>query len=238
MNTAEKLVKIAENEQIVAEKNAELEEALYSKSEGGKSWYDAFWDAYQQKGKRTNYGYAFAGQCWTPDTLKPKHTIAPKWGGAGMMFYQSAYVGSLKDVPLDFSQLSGMNYTFYNATGITEIPLIDASNCSQIMCDFQNCTALHTLSLRVSEKITVYTDAFVNCTSLTNLTIEGVIGASINVRYSPLTKASITSVINALSSTATGQTCTFKKSAKEAAFTADEWSALIANKTNWTFSLV
>jgi hypothetical protein len=208
------------------------------KESGKQAEYDRFWDAYQQKGKRTNYAYAFAGQCWTPDTLKPKYPIAPKWGGAGMMFYNSAYEGSLKDLPLDFSQLSGMNYTFYNAAGITEIPLIDASNCSQMMCDFQNCTALHTLSLRVSEKITTYADAFSGCSSLKNLTIEGVIGSSINFRWSPLSKESITSVINALSSSVTGQTATFKKSAKEAAFTADEWAELIATKTNWTFSLV
>jgi hypothetical protein len=225
MSIAEKLVEVAENVPKVFEAGKQAE-------------YDRFWDDYQQNGKRTNYAYAFAGQCWTPETLKPKYPIAPKWGGAGMMFYQSAYAGSLKDVPLDFSQLSGMNYTFYNASGITEIPLIDASNCSQIMCDFQNCTALHTLSLRLSGKITTYADAFVGCSSLKNLTIEGVIGTSINFQWSPLSKESITSVINALSSSVTGQTATFKKSAKEAAFTADEWSALIEDKTNWTFSLV
>lgn len=225
MSIAEKLVEVAENVPKVYEAGKQAE-------------YDAFWDAYQQKGKRANYAYAFAGQCWTPETLKPKYPIAPKWGGAGMMFYQSAYSGSLKDLPLDFSQLSGMNYTFYNATGITEIPLIDASNCSQIMCDFQNCTGLHTLRLRVSEKITTYTDAFSGCSSLKNLTVEGLIGSSINFRWSPLSKESITNIVEHLSSTATGQTCTFKKSAKETAFTADEWAELIANKTNWTFSLV
>jgi hypothetical protein len=31
---------------------------------------------------------------------------------------------------------------------------------------------------------------------------------------------------------------TFSKKAKEAAFTADEWEALIATKPNWTISLV
>jgi hypothetical protein len=31
---------------------------------------------------------------------------------------------------------------------------------------------------------------------------------------------------------------TFNKTAKESTFTADEWAALIATKSNWTFSLL
>jgi hypothetical protein len=69
--------------------------------------------------------------------------------------------------------------------------------------------------------------------------VEGsVIAVSINLQHSPLTKASFESVVAALSPTVTGQTATFSKKAKEAAFTADEWAALIATKSNWTFSLV
>jgi hypothetical protein len=60
-----------------------------------------------------------------------------------------------------------------------------------------------------------------------------------NVHWSPkLSKASIESIINALSSTTSGLTVTISKTAKEAAFTSAEWSALIATKSNWTISLV
>ena len=98
---------------------------------------------------------------------------------------------------------------------------------------------LHTIDkIIVTERVIFSSDAFSNSTALANITFEGVIGNSINFQWSPLSKASITNIVEHLSSTATGQTCTFKKSAKEAAFTDDEWSALIANKTNWTFSLV
>ena len=58
-----------------------------------------------------------------------------------------------------------------------------------------------------------------------------IIGKSVN-------KNNMQSVINALSSTATGKTIIFQKAAKEAAFTQEEWDALIAAKPNWTISLV
>jgi hypothetical protein len=60
-----------------------------------------------------------------------------------------------------------------------------------------------------------------------------------NVHWSPkLSKASIESIINALSSTTSGLTVTISKTAKEAVFTTEEWATLIATKPNWTISLV
>lgn len=44
-------------------------------------------------------------------------------------------------------------------------------------------------------------------------------------------------VIPALSVTATGKTIEFKKTAKEAAFTEEEWNELIALRPNWTFKM-
>ena len=44
-------------------------------------------------------------------------------------------------------------------------------------------------------------------------------------------------IVAALSPTLTGKTIKFKQTAKEAAFTAEEWEQLIALKTNWTFNL-
>ena len=67
---------------------------------------------------------------------------------------------------------------------------------------------------------------------------QGKINVSISFEWLALDKASTTSVVNALSSTATGQTATFNKTAKEAAFTDTEWSELIATKSNWTISLL
>ena len=44
-------------------------------------------------------------------------------------------------------------------------------------------------------------------------------------------------IVAALSTTKTGQTITLRKAAKEAAFTTEEWDALIALRSNWTFNL-
>ena len=74
MTSAEKLMKIAENELKVFQ-------------EGKKSQYDEFWDNFQENGNRTVYVSCF-GSGWTADTLKPKYTIKPI--NANMMFFNNA----------------------------------------------------------------------------------------------------------------------------------------------------
>lgn len=65
------------------------------------------------------------------------------------------------------------------------------------------------------------------------------INVNLNVSGSrALTNESIQSIIGGLSSTASGKTLTLSKTAKENAFTDDEWATLIATKPNWTISLV
>ena len=80
--------------------------------------------------------------------------------------------------------------------------------------------------------------SFSKYAALKHIEVEGSFFGRINFSDCPLTKASFTSVINALSSMASGQTATFKKTAKEAAFTEAEWQTLISTKPNWTISLV
>lgn len=68
---------------------------------------------------------------------------------------------------------------------------------------------------------------------------EGTISNSLNMQWSTkLTKASITSIIEHLSTTTSGLTLTLPKTAKEAAFTTDEWVVIVAAKSNWNISLV
>lgn len=42
---------------------------------GKQAQYDAFWDKFQNYGNRTKYPYAFYGDGWTTDILKPKYSI-------------------------------------------------------------------------------------------------------------------------------------------------------------------
>lgn len=78
---------------------------------------------------------------------------------------------------------------------------------------------------------------FYNYIALKHIKVEGEFFEQVNFPRSPLTKESFTNIINALSSSATGKKAAFKKTAKEAAFTAEEWAALIATKPNWTITL-
>ena len=205
MNTAEKLVTIAENEQKVFEAG---------KAEGVQSEYDRFWDEYQTKGNRRNYSSAFSGLAWNDNTYNPKY-------------------------PIIVTNIATM--LFQNATMITntKVPItIDSANQVSV---FSGMTRLKTIpSIKVTSKVT-FSGWFNSCSALERIifTEDSVIAN--NIDLSPATKLdgeSITSIINALSTTATGKSATLSKTAVNNAFTTDEWKALTDTRTNWTISLV
>ena len=213
---------------------------------GKQAEYDAFWDEAQNNGTRTMYAGAFAGGNWTERTLNPKYVVRPTANGAYNLFMFCNFGRSFIDFrrindKFNFSETIGAGNMFQDAR-IDYID-VDLPKCTTLVGGFSEGWASGvktTISLYITEKCTSFASCFNNCTALTSLTFKegSVIAASIDLKHSPLSRDSIISVVNALSSSTTGLTATFKKSAKEAAFTADEWSALIANKTNWTFSLV
>lgn len=177
--------------------------------------YWRFWNIHQMNGTRRNYPSGFAGSCWTDETYNPPYEIIVT-SIASMMFYANTLITS------------------------TKVPITIDSTVNNVQV-FSGCTRLETIpSLKVTEKVIGFTNWFHSCNALTNITFteDSVIAANIDFQYSPLSKASIQSVVNALSPTVTGKTVTFKKTAKEAAFTQEEWNALVATKSNWTFSLI
>lgn len=98
-----------------------------------------------------------------------------------------------------------------------------------------------------SEKTVFATPTFQNATYLEDITMDGVVAKSIDFGACPLNKASIISVVNVLSSSTTGQTVTFKKTAVNTAFginvddtstypVGSEFYNLRNSKPNWTFS--
>ena len=215
MTTAEKLAVIAQNEYLVADANAVLGEALYSKSEGGKTYYDAFWEQFQNGGEPMGCIYLFSYSRFSDATYNPKYDIKciNTSSAASNMFY---------------------------STILTDTKVTIYANGNVNKCDgmFYNSKSIKTVRKLVIAETGEFSNTFDGCTALANITFEGIIGKTISFKDSPLTKASITNVIEHLSSTASGQTATFKKAAKEAAFTEAEWQTLIATKTNWTISLV
>ena len=209
----------------------------------GDSHYDAFWDVFQQNGGRADYRYSFSGQGWTDETFKPKYNIVAT--EAERMFVRSG-IANLKaclescGVTLDLSKATNTANIFAYCYSLTTLPKIDLSSSTTNNGTFDGDYKIKTIDeLVVSEKTPFSSGSFNNCTALENMIVTGTIGQNnFNVKWSTkLSKASIESIINALSSTTSGLSVTISKTAKEAAFTDAEWSALIATKSNWTISL-
>ena len=202
----------------IAEKLLRLKQDFDDVHEVGKnSQYEFFWDNFQQNGNRGDYSFAFCGQGWNDTTYNPKHPITCTTHRSNSMF-QGALITDTK-VPIIVGTgfaISAALETFYYANYLKTIK-----------------------ELRLESDRNFSNACFGQCNSLVNLNITGAgkIISAVNFQWCPLSKASITSVVNALSSTTSGLDCKFKKSAKEAAFTTDEWKALTDTKKNWTFSL-
>lgn len=230
---------------------------------GKQAEYDAFWDSFQQNGKRGNYMGAFGGMGWTIDTFKPKYPII--LNGlivADYMFYAFNRISSADNEDdlfdftefnskTDFSKSKRFTYTFANAR-IKNL-YVDCSSAAEITWAFSsdNGGYLDNLTLKVTPTTTRFVGAFQYQSHMKNLTFteDSEIAASIDFQWSTkLTHDSVVSIINALSSTTTGLSVTISKTAVNKAFetstgakdgsTSAEWLALVATKTNWTINLV
>jgi hypothetical protein len=191
--------------------------------EGKQAEYDAFWDAFQSNGDgRTDYRYKF--WYWPDECYNPKYPI--------------------------YSTKASMTNCFMNARIKSILVTVDCTGT--IACDgmFQFASFLTTITLLKVAEHNTFNNAFNGANSLENICVEGVIaGNGFNIQSSTkLNKASITSIINALSANATGLTATFSLAAVKKAFetaegandgnTSAEWTTLAATKSNWTISLV
>lgn len=257
MNIAEKLTKIAENEPKVY--NAGVED-------GKQAEWNAFWDGFQENGSRTEYSNAFRN--WNDDIFKPKYDICPI--EAAQMFGSANIkdiVGCLNrsGVVIDWSQCTNMKMAFYT-TNIETIPTVDTTHTTD---DSSNGTFYYLFGnspkLRSIEKIIlkqsgsqVFNRPFNYTPALQEVRFEGVIGQNgLDLRDNKkLSRASIESVINALSTTTSGLTVTLSLTAVNKAFESilDEginagmgnnegslslaWEALVNSKPNWTINLV
>ncbi len=202
-------------------------EAKYT--EGKQAEYDAFWDVLQNNGNPANYHYKFGYNTgtagWTDENFNPKYPIICTTGTtAGMnLFYANAAITDTK-VPIEV-QGSAAQGIFYNASKLVTIRKLTVHSGVTFQSSFQNCTALE------------------------HITMSGTIGQDFDIHWSTkLTKASITSIINALSPTASGKTVTFSQAAMNKAFetsegandglNSEEAKALRNTRLNWTFTMV
>lgn len=206
---------------------------------GKKSEYDAFWDSYQQNGTRVNYACGFGGNGWSNTLFKPKYDIFPT---DGYMMFRSTSITDIKNIPvkLDFSNCTNSQYMFQwgavKYAGELDVRKVKGNQSSN-MFSYASIVSIDLLKIGADNS---YSNWFTSCSTLVSIAIDGEIGKNgFDVKAcTKLNKASIESIINALSSTTSGLTVTLSKTAVNNAFTAEEWDALEATKTNWTISLV
>lgn len=231
MSIAEKLTAIAENEQKVFDA-------------GKRAEYDAFWDAVQENGSRTNYQLAFSGCLWRNETFKPKYDMRPN--NAERMFHTTNIGGDLVEilenlgVVIDTSKSTILNQMFSYASKITHVGVIHTEKAPTLVMMFYATDSLVTVDKLIlkDDGSQNLDNAFFNAKELKNITIEGKIGhSSLSLGTAPkLTHESLLSFINALYDfSATGGTHTATFGATNLAKLTDAEKA-IATQKGWTLA--
>ena len=262
MSIAEKLVTIAENMKLVKREgwNEGMQEGYnsgleYGIEQGKQAAYDEFWDsaALNPSNGKVTYYYTFAGKLWNDLTFKPKYNIVGVENIEGT--FMNSYITDLKAIlerenkTMDFSGNNYISNMFRNST-ITHLPSINFSSALNLQYIFNGCNQLHTIDeFDMGNKITYIYHIFNNCTVLENIIFKGELKCNgLHLTQSTkLSKASIESLINILSTSTSGLTVTLSSAAVKKAFetstdandgnTSDEWKSLIATKANWTITL-
>jgi hypothetical protein len=170
---------------------------------GKQAEYDAFWDAYQNNGNGMEWGAnAFYGKWWNDDTFYPKYDIKPGGSGSNSYFYQNAVTNLRERIDgrgLKIILKQGNYLTMFFRDSLTvELPDFDTSPSSQFAEYCQNAKNLVTIPRINLTNATNVNNAFSGTTSLKNITFEGVIPISLNFQHSPLSPASLKSIIKHL----------------------------------------
>lgn len=236
--------------QEIAENTPKVHEA--GKAVGRKEEYNEFWDAFFAN-TGTFYG-KFSGNGWTAENFKPTKDIIIDGVDASNCFGTNACAVDLVEwceslginIVMKPSVVTGM---FQNSK-FTRLPVLDFSKVSSMSSTIASCLNLVTIDKLIlkNDGSQTFSSTFYNDKALKNIIVEGVIGTEVKLVWSPLlSKASITSFINHLSTTTSGVSINFSKTAVDNAFetsegaadgsTSAEWLALIGTRPNWTISL-
>lgn len=220
--------------------------------EGKQAEYDALWDSMQDGGKRTLYEYAF--RYWSGEEINPKHPIVSTSMNA-MFTSCTNLLYAPKVTPAD-GYFTSIYTAFTNCNSLKsidwEIPVSGATT-SVFSNVFLNCYELVTIKKLIIDcpsTVSFVTNSFGYCHKLENIEFGGTIrNAGLNLQWSKkLSKASIISLINALSDETSQLTVTLSLDAVKKAFetsegandgnTSDEWESLNRSKPYWSIALV
>lgn len=209
---------------------------------GREQQYDDFWDSFQQNGNRTHYTYGFAGRGWTESNLIPKYKNIQPTTCTGMFFNNT--IPDLvehfdkHEITLDLSKSTSV-YDAFSSTSTRRLPFLDISSASSALTMFAYNSSLEEIEGLKCGVNNSFSSTFAGNSALVKVIFSGIIANNIVLSDSKnLSKESITSLINTLSSSASGKSVTLSKTAVNNAFATDEWNTLVATKSNWTISLV
>lgn len=172
---------------------------------GKKAEYDAFWDGIQNFGNREDYQQGF--KSWGNEYIQPKYkiTIVNQNEKQHCIFRNCRNLKKIEKEYFDFSKYvpgtkndtSGWYYTFSGCDSLEHFEDLGVQAGGYHYTWAWN-YKLHTVDIMRCNEDCVLSAVFWQCYKLVNLTIEGVIGQDFNTSSSPLSTASLKSIIKHL----------------------------------------
>lgn len=217
--------------------------------EGKQEQYDEFWDAFLSG---SYFVGKFSGQGWTRNTFRPNKDITITGSANNCFFFNYCDVDLVewcRELGITITFKPSFAASMFHGSRFTRLPELDMSIVTAFSSTFASCERLITIDkLKINNGTATFVLTFSSCYALKNITIEGIIGKDIDFKAcTELSKASITSAMNARSTTATF-TMTFSKAAVDKAFetaegandgsTSAEWIALDNERPNVTTALI
>lgn len=218
-------------------------------SEGKELTVGALSSAVQQNGQRTNYDDTFNGSSIDDDMLS---ALLNGWNStikqSNNMFRgtQNVTDGAYNE-KLDFSLSTSLNSAFASST-VTKLKKIDARSTlagwNGMANMFYNCKNLVSIDEFYPSTMCKFSGTFLGCENLEKIMFMSEIAQdSLSFHNSSkLSKDSIESLINALSTETSGLTVTLSQEAVDKIHAAEDvttwFPALAETRPNWTISLV
>lgn len=202
---------------------------------------EVFWDSIQAYGTRTDYEYLFRDTRWDRP-FNPKYSFGNVLR-AHNVFKNTKVGDNLYTDKLDFSKCVNMDGAF-NGSDVTRLKRIDLRGCSPAYNGantvFLGCSSLKEITEFYPPTNTNPTMAFDYCDSLETLNVcsEIAVNGFDFRRATKLSKASIKSIIGALSIGTSGLSITLSRAAVNKAFETSEGANDGENSNEWTDDII
>lgn len=225
--------------------------AGYSKGyrEGEQAYYDFYWDTLQNNDGVQYYAGMFYN--FPAELYQPKHDFIHKsYGSAYLMFHEFKGTDIIKDNNFTKAYGDGLNHTFWNCPNLVNARTLTVTEVQPFNNSFNACPKLEEVRFKGT---IAYAISFQWSPLLSKASIIGDVATAEEIAAGKNIialngKSYYKGIFGALSDTTSNITITFKKETIDKAFetsigandgsTSNEWTTLVASKSNWTISLV